>query len=424
MNAPTKADQLQEAAARAEASGAAIDPITGAAMSQEITSDISDSTGEEGDDGYQPQRRTDDDDRGGRQKPIAMSPADQARMDMAKRFKRQGAEEDVPFNGNMNDPEMIHGQFGRQALEPEPVDEGAPIAKAVIAPAPEAKRTLTVRGKQVEMTDNEILAAAQKTLAGDSYLDEARTLLEEAKQIKAERAGRAPHHPEGEHNQGTQDDGQDFDAQDRQHPDELEEAIEQIQFGDPKEAAAKIRNVIKGVSEKEADEGQMRRLVKNDITKAQAVVKSFSDANPEIANDPIAAQALEQFVYKATRAEIEKLDGIDASKIPQNSAELANWHRFYRINGREVSTPAQLLETAKGEYLKWKGVSEQPKPAPAKAAPRVVVNVDRTERRANIPNQPTRSMAPRPDAPAAQSQGKSRTDVIMNMRRQRGQTVA
>jgi hypothetical protein len=181
---------------------------------------------------------------------------------------------------------------------------------------------------------------------------------------------------------------------------------------------------MRDVSEKEADEGQMRRLVKNDIARVQVVLKTFSDANPDIANDPIAAQAIEQFVYRRTRAEIEKLGDVDADKIPQNPAELANWHRFYRINGRSVSNPEALLEGARGDYLKWKGVSPQPVAQATRGAPRVVVNVDRTERRAAIPNSPTRSMAPRSDAQARQPQGKSRSDVIMAMRKQRGQPVA
>lgn len=412
MTTPTKAEQEAEANARAAAAGDV--------PADQIVSDIVDNTGPSDDPVLTQPQRTEED-LPQRAKPIHMSPADQARMEMAKRFKRQSADEDVPFNGNMSDPEMIYGEHGREQLEPEPVVDD-PIAKAVIAPEPVKKKTLTVRGKQVEMTDDEILAAAQKTLAGDSYLDEARGLLEEAKTIKAERAGRDPQHPEG--HTRTQDDGLDPDPNlARQHPDELEEAIEQIQFGDPKEAAKKIRDVIKKTSETEADEGQMRRLVKNDISRAQVVVKSFTDKNPDIANDPIAAAALEQFVYAVSREEIEKLGEVDASKIPQNPAELANWHRFYRVNGRSVSNPEQLLESAKGRYLKWKGVSEQPKP-PTPAKPRVEVNVDRTARRANIPTQPSRSVAVQPDAQTRPPQGKTRSEVIRAMRAQRGQTVA
>jgi hypothetical protein len=420
MTTMTKADQIAEAAARAEAAGA----VPG----DEIVSDINDATGEEGDSGS-PQRTENagDEDSSGRPKPIHMSPSDQARIELAKKFRRQAVKDDVPFNGDMNDPEMLYGKSGREELEPDPAapDLLVPAVKPVIQPDAPKTRTVTVRGKAVEMTDDEILAAAQKNLAADSYLDEARDLLQEAKQIKAERAGRAPQHPEGD-TQRTQDDELMNDPDEaRQHPgDELEQAIEQIQFGDPKEAAAKIRKVMRDVSEKEADEGQMRRLVKNDIARVQVVLKTFSDANPTIANDKIAAQAIEQFVYDVTREEIERLGDVDPSKIPQNPAELANWHRFYRINGRSVSNPEALLESAKGRYLKWKGVSEKPVVPAAKAAPRVVVNVDRTERRAAIPNQPTRSMAPRPDAQNRQPEGKSRSDVIMKMRQQRGQSVA
>lgn len=413
MTTPTKQEQLAEANARALANGTDAD---------EQVSDINDSTGEEGgEEGqFQPERRGADEDRQERRE-IRMSPADQARLDMAKRFRRQGAEDDVPFNGDLNDPEMLYGTSGREQLEPDA--ELPDILQP--APAPQVKRTIKVRGQDIELSEDEILERARKVTAADSYLEEARQLLDEAKTIKAERVSQNSRPPESRTN--TQDDGLDTDPSEQRHPpgDELEEAIEQIQYGDPKEAAQRLRNVMKKVSETEANEGQLRRLVNNDIARAQKTLKAFSDANPDIANDPIAASAVEQFVYAVTREEIEKLDSVDKTKIPTNSAELANWHRFYRVNGQEVSSPEQLLEKARARYQTWKGVPPQPQvKQETKGAPRVVVNVDRTERRANLPNQPTRSAAPRPDVQTNAPQGRSRSAVIMGMRQQRGQTVA
>jgi len=266
---------------------------------------------------------------------------------------------------------------------------------------------------------DEILAAAQKTLAADTYLEDARKLLEEAKDIKAERAGRDPQHPEGRTH--TQDDGDIDPATDTsQHPDdEFEQLAESLQYGDPKENGKRLKGLVQKEANKAASEDHINRLFNNDLAKSQQALKAFEAANPDLAKDELSRSAIEKIMYGLYREDIVKL-GLDESQIPSTPRVLANWHRFYKVNGHEVRNTSEMLETAKTKLNAWRGGSPTPKPAARKEAPRVEVNVDRTRRREAIPNQPNRAVVPRRDAQQAPAKTPG-SDVVAQMRRARGQ---
>ena len=352
-----------------------------------------------------------------RTKPQARSPADEARNAIADRFKRPGV---LPFNGDLADPEMLYGEAGRApTLEPEPdttvVGDAMPTE-----PAPE-KRVLKIRGQDVELTDQEILERARKVTSADSYLEEARKLLEEAKTIKGERAARDRQPPDGQ--SSTQDDGLDSDPQQdqgRPHAPGLKEVIEKIQFGDPEEAASELGRFIKTAAKTEADQGHITRLFNNDLVRSQQALKDFTDANPELAKDDLASMAIERSMYALYREDILKLGVVDEAQIPTDTGVLANWHRYYRVHGQPVRSTPELLNAAKDRFVTWRG-QRAPTPQPArKEAPRVNVNVDRTERRLAIPNQPTRAVAPRRDVQQT-PQRTTGSDVVAEMRKARGQ---
>lgn len=357
--------------------------------------------------------------------PVVQSPGDQARKNIAARFRR---EESVPFSGDINDPEMTIGEIARRAEEPEPGTSPVggqrdPALDRQTQQQPQ-KRKLTVRGQELELTDEEILARAAKVTAADSYLEEARTILEEAKTIRAERNSPSSRRPESQND--TQDDlNADDDTNRSQHPeDDMEEVIESIQYRDPKEAARKLSEAIDKRADKKADERQLQRLMDNDLQKSQKALKDFMVANAELGSDKMTARAIEATLYDIYEEDIVKLGLVDADQIPKDAAGKANWHRFYRVHGHPVRTAAEALEEAKTRVLRWKGNpapsnGNEPRPAPSKTQPRV--NVDRTERRMAIPNSPSRSVAPaKTEAPKATS----RSDVIAKMRASRGQVVA
>lgn len=366
----------------------------------------------------------------GRPKPLYMSPSDEARLNIAKRFKRDD-DGKVPFNGDPNDPEMLYGKHGRQD-EPEPPEtdqEPAPAA-APQSQQQEPLHTIKVRGKEIKLTTAELLERASKVEAADSYLDEGRALLEaarEANRNNRERAPADPHRPEDRNN--TQDDGAAIDAPgDPQHPgDELEGAIDEVRYGtDSKEAAGKLRKVIVKEADKAADQRQLQRLIGQDNTRSSKAMKAFIEANADLANDEIASAVMEQQLYKIQREELIAA-GIDETKLPKDSATLAQWHQFQRIHGAPVSNQEQMLTKAKQHLDSWRGgpSRQQPEQRKPSVAPRVEVNVDRNARRAALPNQPTRTMAPPQQRPQNDpAQRADRSSVIANMRKARGQIVA
>lgn len=355
----------------------------------------------------------------GKREVIQRSPSDDIRANIAARFKRDN---EVPFDGDMTNPENLYGDFGRQPeqeVNPEPS-----IVGEAIQPAPTAKTyKIKVRGQDVTLTEDQLLERASKVEAADSYLAESRQLLEEAKTIKAERAGRDRQHPDGQ--SSTQDDGQDNDDRQNQtrHPaPDFKSVVEKIQFGDPEEAARDLEKIVDNAANKSANEGHIARLFNNDLSKSQKALEDFRAANKDLDGDELAEAGMEKIMYKLYEEELVNL-GYEQAQIPKDPKTLANWHRFARINGHEVSPTANLLTKARERFDEWRGVSkkaQEPQQAARKEAPRVEVNVNRTERRAAIPTQPTRSVAPIPDAQRnpVRSTG---SDIVAQMRKARGQ---
>jgi len=78
-----------------------------------------------------------------------------------------------------------------------------------------------------------------------------------------------------------------------------------------------------------------------------------------------------------------------------------------------------LLKTARDDFMNWKGVKEQPAD-PARAAPRVEVTVDRQQRRTAIQQQPSRTVAPKPDAITQAAPPRDRSAIVQDMINARG----
>lgn len=385
---------------------------------------IFDTTGNERDEPRQQDERTEADDNGlTRQETIRMSPGDAVRAQMAKKFKR--TDDPVPFNGDMTDPEMLYGEVARQdlAAEEEQQQQEQPVKAAAQEQQP-AKKRLIVRGQEMFLTDDEILARASMVTAADSYLKEARDILDEAKTIKAERAGRDRRHPDGQ--SSTQDDEQALEPphDDQRHPADTKRVVELIQFGDPEEAANALDEIIDRKSDEKTDKRQLERVINNDLVKSKKALKDFVAANPDLNADKMAAIAIEANLYDVYAEEIQALGVVDADKIPKDPKQLADWHRFYRVHGHQVSDAAKALEKAKDRFVAWRGKPPEQQQTRKAAQDRVEVTVNRTDRRAAIPNQPTRAVSPRPDSATRPTATKSRSDVISGMKRSRGQATA
>lgn len=370
-------------------------------------------------------------------KPVVRSPKDEQRDAIIARFRqdRQAAVEDEADS----DAAQIR-KFTREGMPPE-LDAISEPAEAVIepevlVPEPEPaepepvepqKVKVKVRGVETEITLDEAIAAAQKSLAADTYLEDAKSKLREvdsllrATQQRATRPAQpAEHHGEP---QEAQTGSAETTATDEtgEHPaDAFAAAVEKIQYGDPKEAAASLQQLVAAEAGKQSKEALRFERTRNDEIRSQKVLKDFMAVHPDLANDEFASAAIEKRLFNLQKEDLLGL-GIDDDKLPQNPAEIAKWHQYYRVEGHNVRNAETLLTTARDDFMKWKGPASVPATQPAAVVvqgqtPKIAVTVDRTARRAAIPQQPTRTGTPKPDNVTNPVPVRERSDIVQQMK--------
>lgn len=331
--------------------------------------------------------------------------------------------------------------------EPEPA-QAQPQPAAQPAPAPEPQKIkLKVRHQEIEMPLDEVIAQAQKAIAADNYFDEAKQRLENAKNIEAEfmrnlaalRGGQQP----GAHQQPApptaQPEPQADPAPAPHQGTDFRKLVEDIQFGNPEEAAQKMEQAFQEIGRVAAPQSaqpqvDMAQLIQQELlnqrireenARTAKVLQDFRDGNPELASDQFANAAMEAEILRLQTDDLKAL-GFDTTRLrsdgqPTTATDIANVHRYYRMDkALNLLTPEKMLEHAKDAVLKWRGAKPEPQAEPQRGAPRVEVTVDRTARKEAIPQQPSRTATPQPvQQPGAEPQ--DRSSVVAAMKRQRAQ---
>ena len=389
---------------------------------------------------------------------VFRSPKDDIRSEIAKNFRTRRDKNDAEAQEDARELQSLAGmppEFQDLVVEDT---QAAPLQQQQDQPAPQgepqepARRKVKIRGEERWLTDDELLAAAQKGLAGDDYLGEARATLEATKALKSEleamRAAPAGKHPAGDGAQPGEIDGQPGDGE---HPasDPYKDLIEKLQYGDPNEAANDLRKLVATAVPALSKEEIIRQRLADEHTRSMQTLKGFQDTNPDLANDHMATAAIRAKLFELQRDDLVKA-GFDLSSLnandPRSPDLIANAHLRARASGASVRGVGDLLNEAKAEFVKWRPAEAgkdlpqvpapplqpqqrqgQPAQQPSRqAGQRVEVNVDRTARRQAIQQQPTRTVAPRPDAqPQAPRDRKSVVDTMRAARlRARGASVA
>lgn len=373
------------------------------------------------------------------------------RDDIVKRFREQRAaqeqdsDEDLrAFNQEGMPPEFTDQISHEPVIEPDD-DQPKPVVAKQDDPDAEDDGeqvyVIKVRGKEIELTETQLeqLAAqvdgpgttvekAQMAVAGADYLREARETLAEVKRVRdditAQRASPVTTHPGGQN--GAQKTEQTDTTGDIAHPDDpFAKAVEAIQFGQPEEAARILREAVttttatqaKGVSEDAITEQLMRR----EADRAERIGKAFEAAHPDLAKDEFSREAIINRCVRLQHQDLVKLAGeigIDPATVPKNAAEIQHWHRFYRAKNLNVRDPEVLLNQAKDDFVTWRGA--EPKPPAAQEVtrekPRVEITLERRTRRAAIPQQPSRTVSPKPDQRQQQAPVRQdRSDIVQQM---------
>lgn len=314
-----------------------------------------------------------------------------------------------------------------QAVEPEP----EPVEDEPAADAPAKRTKVIVRGKEMSLTDDELVAHAQKSLAADGYLDEARGKLDEVNELlrstrtRADPASPQPHTPAPP---AGNPEAAPTDAS-AEHPGRkpLSKVVELLQFGDPEEAAAELDRTIDERASTRSHQALQRERLRNETVRSHRFLQEFAGDHPDLAQDEFASAAMEKRLFQLQRDDLVKLAksfGKDESVVPTNPAQIAQWHLYYRTENHPVRDVPTLLKQTRDDFLTWRGKGEsKDEPAPKPAAARIEVTVDRSQRRTAIPQQPTRTSSPKPDAQVPQPVARSRSDIVREMSLKRGRNL-
>jgi hypothetical protein len=320
--------------------------------------------------------------------------------------------------------------FRQAAGEPEPA---ADVVDDVVAdqgnesgdPLPQPRTVkLKVHGKEIEMPLEEALAKAQIAMAADNVLDEAKTRLKQVDELLAQTRDRATHaaQPNTTAN-GVQSEA--FQAEQQTDPNQGNERklAEVLQFGDPEEAETLLQNTIEQRAQQIVQRQLYEQRLAEEGSRTAKVLKDFEESNKEIAADPKARAVIEQTMLDLQREDLVAL-GLDPNRIrqdgqPPTPGDIAIAHRHYRATGYGVRPPQDILQAATDAYKSWKGIKDPTPADPAqKGAPRIDVSVDRTARRQAIPQQPSRTSAPRTEqAPAEPPRDRSSIVLAEKARR-------
>jgi hypothetical protein len=333
-----------------------------------------------------------------------LDPRVQARLDIAANFRAHRAAEDAP------QPEVPAEEPAPEQDEP-PAEPAAPAAPAA---EPQAFK-LKVLGNEVSVSFEQLaeeagfdadeakaippktlIRLAQKSLAANAYLDEAKATAKSARAASRATGETTPETPAT----GTDPEAPSEPAQD-QGKAALRDVVEKIQFGDPEEGAEALADAVR----KEA-----ARIVKDELTTArigdkretvqrdvQASVKAFEEANKDIVGDPdLAAIFYGRHLVETVKDAFVKTGQVskaNADALIRNPQEALEAYESARVDGRvTLPDPAALLAANHARFR-----ARFPAPAAPQGQPpasRLPALDARVAAKRALPSQPTRTAVP------------------------------
>jgi hypothetical protein len=314
--------------------------------------------------------------------PASKGDLDRASIVNRMREQRQADHEEALAEGDQIRRDAgIDGGFSPDE-PPPPLDPAPPPGQQ------NGKVRLKIRGTEIDVDPDMLLAMAQKAGAADSYLAEARAIRDQAKREAADMLEQASMKAELEA------------LRDREIPTELDSALAEAQFGDPDQARRQLASSFDAAVRQQTQQDRE----KAELAKSQQTLTDWVTQNADISNDDFAMSSMQGRLFSEMREDLHRA-GFDVSQLKSDDA-LANMHMRFRAGGHGVRALGEIFDKAAQDYRVWRGgaparsVSRPngarppaPQPQPRQAEPRLEINVDRSQRRANIPTQ-ARSSAP------------------------------
>ena len=334
--------------------------------------------------------------------------------------------------------ETFADREARRNAPPEPVEpqQRAPDPQPVEEPA---RRKVRVQGRDLELTEDQLVAAAQKGLASENILEDAKRLkaelqnqLEQVQHLRANQSAGQPASTEPRNAQS--EDTKPDDA-------ELDDVIDAIQVGDKKEAMAALEKYGQHIERRIVERiGNISQTVNDTIRTARAdeqvelsirtAVDGFLAKNEDFAAPErhTYLTSTSQEIMEGALADVLAQNGVDIEPViagvqAQKSRELgrrvsrgeaaAFAYRAALTHGVQLPRYEDILEASATAIRRDFGL---PSPQPRTARPAPVPQptpsnfaAEREERKANINPQPRRAnVVPGADAAEKTQEDKNR----------------
>ncbi len=304
--------------------------------------------------------------------------------------------------------------------------EGAAESSAPAEAAP--RRRLKVNGQEIELGDDEVIAAAQKALAADRILDQAKALRREQQVILEElRAARANQPAAADPRPARQDDG----AATMPDGADMAEIIDKIQIGDPEEAQAALRFYGDAIEQRILERiGNLDETIASQVEvvnenrrrreETLATLRSFGDGNPEFRENRALQAALAQQVADTMQARMFEI-GVEPETLDElkrrhgmNDAEVTAFaYRALQSQGHAVPSHADILNHSAATLRRQLGMP------PSGSAGRTANGYSaeaRGERKRALSPQPRRATTPASFDAQERSREDARLQAVQQMR--------
>lgn len=335
----------------------------------------------------------------------------------------------APEADGTGDEEGDAGGESEAPKEPAKKDEPAPAAGEALDMARKVK--IKVYGEEREVSLEEVVRMAQRGEAAQKKFDEAERIRREAEEIVAGRSKPAKETgtDPAPSDRGGEDDAGNAAPAVKKGPD-LRALAKALQFGDEEEAEQALRKLVDEIKEGRAtgttpaglDEEKVTELVESRLARREAAsayqrdLETVGTEFPTIFNDPDLTYLAAQNVHRIRAQELIKA-GYPDEHVNAALASADGQKRIMQVHAQEVAKGnvrpnVEIFREACTTVSKKFGGQTPTPPAPSRDK--------RVEEKRNL-NQPPAARSARASMGQEAPKAPTRSDIVLDMRKARGQ---
>lgn len=289
-----------------------------------------------------------------------------------------------------------------------------------------AVRTLKVNGRDIQVSEEDLVKHASRALAGDDYMDIAKRARDEANTLLGELREKSRTAISGDQTQQPQAEDATTETAAILDGIDLDQLADRIQLGERGDAKAALQELATGIiqSVKGNLDRDVTEVVENRHRQSEAVkaIQEFGEANPILTTRAAqAALAIESLdiMRGAMRENGLTDDFVESLKRDYGMDEARATRYCYEQMeklGHKLPSRKDILHMAGNSVKKQFGLtSEQRQPQPD---PRIPAN--REARKEQITSQPRRALQTSPLERGERDRDQVRRDAVAQMRESRG----